>query len=262
MFDRSPPRRLVWLLAIVSVVFLMADTCFHSLDKEQATITVFVDADQDGNMDRGEAPLADALVVAEFNIHGSFRRTAGLTGADGKVTLEAEYTHVFEIIAVPPCGAQATTPTRLDATSERRLRFGYAPQDPPAGRASIRFQLWEDRDGDGQQGSGEGPLPNFNLYADPLSGKTLDRGIYFGLLAMQTDAQGNALLELGNSCGSIVLPFQHGWNYTGFIPEPVSAEESLEFAYQEGVTEVRLGLRAIPTATPAATWTPQATSEP
>jgi hypothetical protein len=262
MLDRSRSRRSVWLLAIASLVFLMAAMCGGSVSKEQANVTVFVDADRDGNLDRGEAPLPDTLILAEFNIHGSFRRTAGLTGEDGKVTLEAEYTHIFEIIAVPPCGAQATTPTRLDATREKRLRFGFAPQDPHPGLASFRFHLWEDRDGDGLQSSGEGPLPNFNLYADPLSGNALDSGIYFGILARQTDAQGNAVLELGNSCGSIVLPFPYGWNYTSFIPEPVSFEEGLEFPYQEGVTEVTLGLQAIPTATPAATWTPQATHTP
>jgi hypothetical protein len=254
---RIPARsRLLWLLAIASVLFLMADTCFHSIYKKQAEVVAFEDADGDGNMDRGEAPIPDTLVVGEFNIHGSFRRSGALTGEDGTAVIEAEYTHFFKIMVVPPCGASATTPSSLDATEGKPLRFGFAPQPQ---RASSRFQftLWEDRDGNGVQENGEGLLGSFNLYADPLADSAPNSALYFGSLAVQTDETGRAALDLGNACGNLLVPPLAGWSVTSVIPEPASSAGGLWFHYNAGVAEVTLGLYPIPTPTPYfPTWTP------
>jgi hypothetical protein len=252
-----PVYRLFWIIAILSALFLTADTCFHSVNKKQASVLVFEDANRNGKIDRGEAPLADTLALGDFNINGSFRRSGALTDEEGKAVIDAEYTHIFKITVLPPCGAQATTPTNLDATQEKRLHFGFAPLESRPGSASVHFHIWEDRNGNGAQDSGEGPLSNFNLYADPQGQSASESTLYFGILAMQTDAQGNATLDLGNSCGDLMVPSLYRWNYTSISPEPAKTDGGLWFPYHEGVTEVVLGVYAAPTPTPyGPTWTP------
>jgi hypothetical protein len=205
--------------------------------------------------------IPNTLVLGEFNIHGSFQRTGALTDEDGQATLAIEYTHFFKVMVLPPCGATATTPASLDATEEKRLHFGFAPQSARPGSAIVKFHLWEDRDGSGAREAGEGPLPSFPLYADPLPASAPDSGIYFGSLALQTDEEGAATLDLGNSCGEMLTPFRHGWNFTSFSQEPSSSDGGLWFPYGEGVTEVTLGLYPLPTPTPYTTWTPNPLNE-
>lgn len=91
-------------------LFLPAASQDNSTHKEQATRYVFEDRDGDGKMDREEAPIPDTLVVGEFNMHDSLRRSGALTDEEEKTAIDAEYIHFFKIIVIPPCGELLVPP--------------------------------------------------------------------------------------------------------------------------------------------------------
>ncbi|MGF1506584.1 MAG: hypothetical protein ACFB51_15840, partial [Anaerolineae bacterium] len=96
----------------------------------------YADHNGDGIHTEDEPGIADVLVVASSNIHGSMDRRIWQTGEDGRARVAGAYTHFFDVLAVPPCGYAPTTPTEIDATDVNALAFGFEPTgDPQTGTA-------------------------------------------------------------------------------------------------------------------------------
>jgi hypothetical protein len=108
------------IVAVVVVIVLAVIVAYRGLRRAvvpgaethvdaTAAIFVFEDVDGNGRQDNNEPPLANSLVVATANIHGTFYQYAALTDENGRATIRADYTHFFDIGVAAPCGYTATT---------------------------------------------------------------------------------------------------------------------------------------------------------
>jgi len=236
----------------LAVLLLVFDTCPHTVYEAAVTVAVFEDDDGDGVWDEGEHPIRGTVVVAKHNIHGGFTRSAVLTDAEGQATLAAEYTHVFEISVLPPCGFRATTETTTSISHSPRARFevGFVPERPRSGTALLSFYLWEDLDGDGLRQADELAIPGLTLHADPQMGRDTPGAIYRpDAWSVTTDQEGRATLGLGNSCGTVCLSVPFGWRSTAIRPSAQEERDALLVPYSTGITEIEWGLRRLPSPT-------------
>lgn len=253
-----------WLA--LAVLLIVADTCPHTTYTSSAQVAIFEDTNANGKLDRGELAIPNTLIVAEYNTYGAFFRSAVLADANGQATLKASYTNFFNVIVVPPCGYRPTTDTRFDAKSQSKIQAGFVSESPATGMATLQFHLWDDLDGDGRQGAGEPALDSFYFSADPLEAGA--QHMYQGVLSAQTDSQGQAVLDLGNSCSTLWVRPSVGWT-TSVITSSSEASSSeappgeeqdgwWAIAYGPGDTAVEWGLRQTQSPpTPAATSTSQ-----
>jgi hypothetical protein len=214
------------------------------------SVVVFEDNDADGTQDPGEAGLVDVLVVATTNQHGAFTRTAVRTDVNGEASIEGTTTHVFRVASVPPCGYRATTPVDVSAESAEEVAFGFAPEAPQPGSASVTFHLWHDQDEDGTQDPGEPALEGVTLHTNPwgMEMERMPTSPDEDDLGVITDAAGHAMLELGASCGTLWIPEPENWRTTTTLPtmrrEPggEGLPDWLGFPYAPGTTEIDWGL--------------------
>ena len=207
-----------------------------------ANIQTFVDANRSGKRDSGEAFLPDVLVAARSNIHGTMTFTAQLTDMEGETSIDTTYTHFFDLIAFPPCGYEATTPTSIEA--KRKVAFGFAPIDPQPGLADFYILLWQDDNQDGQYQSGEIPIAGEILYIDPglTWGSNYSPDIVTGQLSAQTDSGGEAAANLGNSCGQVTITIPQGWQPSTTNGENNWEDGEYHTTYQPGRTNIFLGV--------------------
>lgn len=245
-------RSYFFCLLVVSVIATGLSSCVQTssvMYEAIATVTVFEDLDQDGVwLDGDPTPIPSTLIVAEYNVEGQTVRSALLTDNTGHATIKAEYTHFFYVDVIPPCGYQATTELTQSASGqpEPQLRFGFVPDAPRPGRAVLRFYLWEDRNGNGIQDSGEPPLGDVTFDADP---RPMSRTYDYREdgLSITTDDAGRVTLDLGNSCGMLHVRVPLGWRTTTVTPEDEGQEEGwLTLPYTSEATEIMWGLRSVP----------------
>lgn len=214
------------------------------------SVVVFEDRDADGTQDPGEGGLTDVLVVATTNQHGIFTRTAVQTDAGGEATVERTTTHVFRIAAVPPCGYRATTPINVSAESADEVTFGFAPEDPQTGSATVTFLLWHDQDEDGIRDPEEPPIEGETLHTNPWAPdwQWMPTSHQEDSLGITTDDTGRATLTLGPGCGTLWIPEPKDWQTTSTTPPArrESGDEGLPdwfgFPYGPGTTEITWGL--------------------
>ena len=243
-----PAARIIYPLLALAILLGVLDTCPHTVHGANPTIIVFEDLDQDGRRDRDEAPIPDTLIVSTFNVHGHYTHLGVLTDEKGEATINAEYTHFFNVLVAPPCGYRSTTETRFKPENARRLEVGFAPEAPRTGTATVRLHLWQDEMANGEQDDGESPLADQTIYVD-ISEE--DGHLLSGcVLEARTDADGWATLQLGNSCGTVWLRVPDGWS----TPADLVEREWQAVTYDLGETTIEWGLEPI---TRPATETPE-----
>jgi len=236
------------LFAAILVVAGLQVFCSPSPAPQTATTTIIVFEDRNGNgqQDPEEPPIPDTLVAERHNQHGLLTHTLRLTDGQGQARIEAEYTHFFDIKVQPPCGYRATKDAFQSAVDQPQLSFGFAPEHPNPGAATIRFRFWIDRNGNGLQESDELPLQQALLYVQVWE----PHGVYqAGNAALVTDAEGWATLELGNSCDWVWVCTPEGWQTTFTNPAPIERATVYEadwqaFPYDVGTMEVEWGVQA------------------
>jgi hypothetical protein len=230
----------------LAVLFIVLDTCPHSIQNRTVSVITYEDSDADGEWDRDESPIENTLVVGVYNVHGSFTHLGRTTDAAGEVTVSAEYTHFFNLTIVPPCGYRATTETVFTPENNRDIEVGFAPEDPREGVATVEIVFWEEKDEDGVMNPGEELSNNYVFYVDVIDEEYRD--VAQSNLMARTDEEGRVTLDMGNSCGTLWVRapmgrlFLDGSNWT-----PVS--------YDLGVTDISIGLEG-PPPSPATTATP------
>ncbi|MBN1177736.1 MAG: hypothetical protein JXD18_00880 [Anaerolineae bacterium] len=231
-------RHILIPLLALAVLLIVLDTCHHTTYDREVTVVVFEDLNGDGRRDRDEPAIPDTLVVAVYNVHGSFTHHGMLTDAEGKATVHAVYTHFFNLNVVPPCGYRATTETVFKPQNQRDIEVGFAADAPRTGSATVRLALWDDQDGDGVRDDGELPPNPMTLYVSVADGNA--HSIDQSTLEITTDAEGLAELDLGNSCSTLWVNFPAEWVVTGIEGD----DDWFAVPYDLGVTEVPLGMGA------------------
>jgi hypothetical protein len=199
------------------------------------SIQVFEDANRNGKWDSGEPALPDVLIAARSNIHGTMTYEAQITDTDGRTTISTTYTHFFDLLAFPPCGYESTTENSVRA--KRRNVFGFAPVNPQTGIADLYILLWHDENQDGEYQTNEMPLAGEMLYIDPGLPWEYDADIPLGQLMTQTDSGGEAVANLGNTCGEVKITIPNGWH----LPN-TEDEQHYQTTYQPGRTNFFLGV--------------------
>lgn len=237
--------RVIYPLLALAILLGVLDTCPHTIQNASPTITVFEDLDRDGRRDRDEPPVPNTLVIADFNMHGNYTHLSLLTDEKGEVTIDAEYSHFFNVVVVPPCGYAPTTETILEPEDAGRIDVGFGPEAARTGTATVRLHLWHDEKANGVHDDGETPLADQIVYVDVEGDHDLSRGTF----QAHTDADGWATLELGNSCGTIWLRVPDNWSTSDGLVE----REWQAVTYGLGETTVAWGLeRMTRPPTPAA----------
>ncbi len=119
---------------------------------------VFVDANGDGVQDAGEQPFA-AATVGYVSPCGD--DASGLTAVDGTVLWLNRCVGAYTVTLTTPAGYVATTPVDVGATVTSsvtsRVIFGIQ------GRGVLVAAKFEDRNGNGVQDAGEGPLDGVTM---------------------------------------------------------------------------------------------------
>ena len=105
------------------------------------------------------------MVLAKTNVHGWFSQSSALTNEKGEATIQAEYTHYFDVRVLPPCGHTPTTPVVQSAVGSgpfAKQVFGFQPMPElgQSGAGLLTFQLWQDANLDGIWQEEERPLPH------------------------------------------------------------------------------------------------------
>jgi len=252
-------QRFPQIIIIIFVLFLLLASCFFwpfrrtvvpgetTKNDNTADIIVFEDLDGNGSQNNDEQPIPNTLVVAVANVHGNFLQYAALTDKNGRVTITADYTHYFDIRAIPPCGYITTTPSSQSAANAQlstKYYFGFQPDDPQAGAESLTFDAWNDSNRDGRLQTNELPLNNVNLSFSPHSDDKpfAASDYYHNDLSAMTDENGQAVINVGNSCGIMRATPIRGWDTTAFEPDGNWEKDSeIKFDYDAQTTAFTWG---------------------
>jgi hypothetical protein len=179
---------------------------------------VFVDAIENGQIDVGENPLANAIVFIDSNNNGQrdnneVTQQSDATGHFSFSNLQPERS--YRLLVVPPAGFRQVAPQSpfawqvyLPAGANITDRdFGFVPATTGGQfeNASIAGRLFNDLNGDGLIQSGESGLVGITVYLDLNGNETRD----FNEPRTVTDANGNySFASLGNRAYTVrtILP--------------------------------------------------------
>ena len=209
-------------------------------DKRTATAHVFVFADLngDGKQGKDEPPLSNSLVLAKTNVHGWFSQSSALTDEKGEATIQADYTHYFDVRVLPPCGYTPTTPivqpsVGVGPFAKQVFGFQPVPELSQPGAEMLTFQLWQDANLDGIWQEEERPLSNIQLsFAPDWEGTYHATEFDDNTFSTTTDETGHATFNVGNSCGRLLAAPLPDWNTTTFDPGgSVHDDGEIEFGY-------------------------------
>jgi hypothetical protein len=221
----------------------------------ELTALVFVDENVNGRYDLNESPIPHTFVVGQYNVFGDFLRTGVLTDEDGIVTFAADYTDYFEVLVVAPCNYEATTAVNLsiqEADETGTVAIGFRPQAEELGMATVQVQLWQDDYADGVLQDEERPLVDTTVNFNPNLAKLDSNESYAGLLTAQTDANGLAVVQLGNGCDVVWIDALVPARTTKIRPAAIYEEGKIGFNYAPGLLAVRMGFAGEqPEPTPA-----------
>lgn len=238
---------LVFLFILLLGVFTIRQIT-PGTDRRTRSVEIFVfeDLDADGKRSRDEAPLPNTLILVTTNIHGNFSQSTLFTDDDGKTTIEAEYTHCFDLHALTPCGYINTTLTLISVLDGKKHQFIFQPVDGKTASPSTRslvFALWRDINRDGIRQPTEPALSGVNLAFAPALGNNPVNDFYENEFSATTDEKGEATLNVGNSCGRLEAAPVTGWDTTIFKLEYEQNENrTLVFDYDENTPKIRWGL--------------------
>lgn len=213
-----------------------------------ANILVYEDINGNGKQDSTERPLANAFIVVQSNLHGTFTRQTHLSNANGEAAVNLTYTHYFDVGVLPPCGYNPTTPTSLSAAGAwpfSTQSFGFKPKNPnpPMSSNSLYFQLWHDANGDGLNQAEDSPLKGVAfVLVPPLDQSYRYAGFDEDDLALTTDDLGRVSLDVGNFCGDLWLEQPEGWLTTMTNLESNQNDDMLRITTHEGRTDIDWGM--------------------
>ena len=207
-------------------------------DSVTAKIVVFEDLNGNGKQDKDEVPIPKTLVVTTSNFHGTFSQQVAFTDKNGMATISATYTHIFDITALTPCGYSRTTPEILSVRKGAhfaKYRFGFQPAEGSKAQLTenqLRVNMWQDLNRDGIRQTHEVPLSGLTLAFFPLlDHSSFDINEFFVL----TDESGEAILNVGNACGTMRVAPIDGWETTTFTPTGQEVESGeITFDYDVG----------------------------
>ncbi len=221
--------RLIWPLVALAGLIAAADACLYSETSVNVVVTVFEDLNTNGKLDHGEEPIPNVPVRYTLGYQSNQVR---FTEAQGHVIVSDTFKSgpPSSVYVVTPCGYRPTTETKFDPTRKSSFQVGFAPVSPRAGTAAIIFHLWEDQDGDSRQSTDE-PALNFIEFSASYA---------FGSERLTTNPEGQATLNLGNTCGTLEVDDPKDWYTVIFTP---STYYFRTVPYDVGVTQVEWGLR-------------------
>ena len=232
----------VFLLGLLGFFTLRAITPGADKRTRKVEILAYEDLDGDGKHAKDEMPLPNTLVLATTNVHGNFTQSVLLTDAAGKASIEAEYTHYFDIHALTPCGYTNTTRTSLSALDGKKHEFGFQPVDGKIASSPTRnlvFALWQDTNRDGIRQPAEPALSGVDL----AFGVDDNYDFYNNEFSVTTGANGKATLNVGNSCGVLTAAPVDGWDITAFSQNyEIKENGTLTFEYNDTTHEISWGL--------------------
>lgn len=145
----TPPQRLVTVSAGLTTTASFGNRTIPG------TLAAFVYQDYDGDGARDAIDLPFAGATASF-VSPCGDDDSGLTGSDGKVIWPNRCVGHYTVTLTAPPSFAPTTPlsvtTNVTSSITSTVSFGIQPQ------GTLVACKFEDRDGDGQQDSGEGPV--------------------------------------------------------------------------------------------------------
>lgn len=214
-----------------------------------AKVVVFADLDGDGKQGKGEPLLPNSLVLASTNVHGWFSQSSALTDEKGEATIQADYTHYFDVGVLPPCGYTPTTPVVQSAAGSgpfAKQAFGFqpVPELSQSGAERVTFHLWQDINLDGIWQAEERPLSNIQLFFSPdWERPYASYGFDTNALVAVTDETGQAILDVGNSCGILLAAPVQGWEPTTVEPHGKMQDNGeIAFRYDAQTNEFAWGM--------------------
>jgi hypothetical protein len=232
-------------LTLMGLLILWQSTGCKPLPGSQHTrektveVVVFEDKNRDGVRNIDELGLEDVLIFARHNIHGCYMRTSAFTNSAGQAALSGSYTHFFNIQAVPPCGYRATTDLDINALEAHDIEFGFTPEESHSGIATMRFHFWYDQNRDGVWDKDEEQWPtnpSLVFHTDPVPGDRRDTTDSMpDDLAVIPDEKGEAVLQLGNSCGLLWILEPDYWVTTGTTPDTIYQPNDLHHLEKQWV---------------------------
>ncbi|MBN1888053.1 MAG: hypothetical protein JW850_08675 [Thermoflexales bacterium] len=133
--------------------------------------TVFEDADSDGRQDPGEKGISNVTVRLEGG-------AAATTNRHGIYALSTATGGLHTVIESDPGGYRSTTPNivqlNVSLGNEHRVDFGDVRQSASAGFASLYGTVFDDRNGNGQQDTGETGIEGVSVTLDGVETSLTD----------------------------------------------------------------------------------------
>ncbi len=167
-----------------------------------------------------------------------------MTDDNGRATIRADYTHFFDIGVVAPCGYEATTPQMQSVAKgliSPQNRFGFQPLNPQPGAETLHFRVWQDVNRDGRWQENEPPLRGIQV---ALSSDLMTQpDVFDNGLSATTDENGQAALDVGNTCGSLQATSFVDGETTQFSPNGQwDTDNEIDFAYDATTTTFEWGI--------------------
>ena len=237
-----------FLLAIgILMAAILACTPSPSITEAGATVTTFIDETGNGIMPESYSPLADTLVIAEWNQHGAMYRDVKLTDRNGRAEFSVNYTHFFDISVFPPCGYYSTTALQRDLTDDETAAFGFWPASSSDQLSTVKVLVWRDVNANGTRDPQEEVLNEKGTIFFKIPGG-MNGNPYTQDNFVQVSDGGWFNIPLGNSCGTIYLLLMNSDAVTRSVSEPGRDSDagahgntfypSIEIPYQPGETTV------------------------
>ncbi len=217
--------------------------CGTTTKDVNVNITTFVDESGKGILTETYKPLPNTLLIARWNIHGNRLRKVEITDQNGHANISVNYTHLFEVSVVPPCGYYSTTPLFRDMTGAEKAEFGFWSANLNDQLSRVKVLVWNDLNSNGIRDLREEVLNEkisvtFNIPGE-VAGAVFDEDNFF-----QESDNGWYDINLGNSCGTIYLLWLKGALSTNSVSEPGKINDddhgnvSIEIPYVPGETTI------------------------
>lgn len=207
---------------------------------------IWEDRNGSGTVDRGEAGIAGAEVIA-VSAEGTYRTTAQV---DGSFQLEGVKSGLAYVVSVVLPSEMGLTPT-VDpdgVTSpnsagvflgpgevRRDLEFGYGRQDRLVQTGVLQVRVWDDADGDGRRDPGEGFLEGTIVLASGGPGEAP-----LGMAITGMDGIARLTLSSGRDYWISALPAP---GHEPTAPGAADSGGAIPVRLEPGVTEAEIGFR-------------------
>ena len=198
-------------------------TQITAVDNGSIAGVVFDDADDDGLRDAGEAGLANVRVYIDANSNAIFdsgTEASVLTATDGSYAFTKLLAGTYNVRSVVATGRRSTTP--INNVRTINLTTNQASTNNAFGhtaRAAVSGYLFNDRNGNGFDDSGEEELNGWQIYLDLNGSGQLDTGEPSQLTAISGSY---TFRNLATGSYTIRVVPQSGWRHTNGDNRPVT----------------------------------------